>query len=151
MQNFAWSMPVDGWFAVSWSLTIEEWFYLLFSGLLLALAAKANARQPLCATIRWLSTRSYCIYVVHLSLLQLAWGNRVVDRYLADALALLATLVMAELSFRYFETAIMRRRPLQFTQSTKTLPSRTISPAELPGQNHCPPSIGTGVRNRRNA
>lgn len=38
-QNLAWPMPADGWFGISWSLTVEEWFYVLFSGLLLALAA----------------------------------------------------------------------------------------------------------------
>ena len=30
LQNFAWPMPQDFFFAVSWSLTIEEWFYIGF-------------------------------------------------------------------------------------------------------------------------
>jgi peptidoglycan/LPS O-acetylase OafA/YrhL len=36
-QNLTW--PMGDWFPVSWSLAVEEWFYLLFSFVLLLLAA----------------------------------------------------------------------------------------------------------------
>jgi peptidoglycan/LPS O-acetylase OafA/YrhL len=49
-QNFAWPM-VDNAFSVSWSLTVEEWFYVLFSGLLFAIAALAGTRVALCGTL----------------------------------------------------------------------------------------------------
>ncbi|MDB5730828.1 MAG: Acyltransferase family [Variovorax sp.] len=45
LQNFAWPMPADNWFAVSWSLAVEEWFYLLFSAFLFLAARLIGARR----------------------------------------------------------------------------------------------------------
>jgi peptidoglycan/LPS O-acetylase OafA/YrhL len=46
LQNFAWPMPPNDFFAVSWSLTIEEWFYLGF-GTCLVGAAMVLGRRAL--------------------------------------------------------------------------------------------------------
>ncbi len=46
LQNFAWPMPPNYFFAVSWSLTIEEWFYLGF-GVALVGAAMVLRRRAL--------------------------------------------------------------------------------------------------------
>ncbi len=48
-QNLAWPMPSE-WFGISWSLTVEEWFYVLFSGLLLALATTMRRQHSVLAT-----------------------------------------------------------------------------------------------------
>ncbi len=46
LQNFAWPMPPNFFFAVSWSLTIEEWFYLGF-GIALVATAMLFGRRAL--------------------------------------------------------------------------------------------------------
>ncbi len=56
MQNFAWPMPEENWFAVSWSLTIEEWFYLLFSASLFLATAVTGARRAI-----WLMAGAFLI------------------------------------------------------------------------------------------
>jgi peptidoglycan/LPS O-acetylase OafA/YrhL len=66
--------------------------------------------------VRWLSDRSYCLYIVHLTVITWAW-DAVASLHLpvplSSPLALLASAGLAELSFRYFETPILRRRPRQ--------------------------------------
>jgi peptidoglycan/LPS O-acetylase OafA/YrhL len=231
-QNLFWPVPGD-WFSVSWSLAVEEWFYLLFSILLLGLAA-ARVRGailwscllfltlPLAARIfliapgapfdigmrqialarldaiawgvlmawvylrrpavlakwprslfftgcfllfaptdllaafgneatfaavrpflftfssigfalwipaaldlrvtsawfgtavRWVSDRSYCLYIVHLSIIDFVWAaaERLhLPILLCTPVALVLSAGVAELSFRYFETPILRLRP----------------------------------------
>lgn len=224
-QNLAW--PIPSWFGVSWTLSVEEWFYLLFSGVLLALAAIAGRKAVpfACASfivvpavlriafgpadgdfdatlrkvvifrldaiaygvvavwfcrhwpsvvrrwkvlalavgivlvgltyvagqsywpitlsvaplglalllpgaaalgsapaivevpIRWISERSYATYMVHLTIIA-AVSRAVTDGRLAAEyaipLALIVTLVLSDLSCRYFEKPILRHRPLQF-------------------------------------
>jgi len=232
-QNLAW--PMSNWFAVSWSLTVEEWFYILFSVVLLGLAA-ARVRGailwsclifltlPLAARIflispdtpfdtgmrqvalvrldaiafgvlmawaclrapgllakwqrslfpagcfllfaptdilaafgnadaftawrpylfsftsigfalwipaaldlaiasrwfgtavRWVSDRSYCLYIVHLSVIGFVWDSVTLfhlPALLCTPISLVASAALAELSFRYFETPILRLRPRQ--------------------------------------
>jgi peptidoglycan/LPS O-acetylase OafA/YrhL len=243
LQNFAWPMPDNNWFGVSWSLTIEEWFYLLFSGLLLALAARnkdralvltcaiflvapylarlsvpvgdwdagmrkvvllrldaisygvvmawlyryrpavlskwryaalalglllvalplISAMQPLIgptwrasvfifvsigfsltmpwavrlripwsllrAPIRWLAERSYCLYIIHVTVQQLT-GAAVTNGYIQPVLAgpalLLTCACIAEMSFRFLEMPILRCRPRQFPRlAERPVPART--------------------------
>ena len=234
-QNFAWPMPRLNWFGVSWSLAVEEWFYLLFSAILIALAAwtrrwavliacgvfiavplflrtaigaidgtwdaqfrkivvfrldaiaygvliawlyrywqvamhllaypllvlgvvcvilpKLNLESvasirphltiplvplgfslmmpwamqvhiglsSLTAAIHWLSTRSYCIYITHFSLLKISWLwlGKVNS---ATLIALLVSATLAELSYRYFEMPLLKRRPPQFRQQADAVP-----------------------------
>ena len=69
------------------------------------------------AAVRWLAGRSYCIYLIHLSLLGAAARgvrNGTLDPVVAIALALLVTAILAEASWRWFETPILRLRPRQF-------------------------------------
>lgn len=233
-QNLAWPMP-QGWFSVSWSLSTEEWFYLLFSAVLLALAAFRvrgavplacalfvvlplaarylcvpagapfdtgmrqvalfrldaiaygvlvawlHARWPdmlksqkralflagcvlllapgdvlaligerelfrplapvllsltsigfalwipafldlripapwLAAVVRRLSDWSYCLYVIHLTVIAFVWseaGQLHLPMLLCTPAALLVSAALAELSRRFFEAPILRRRPQQ--------------------------------------
>jgi peptidoglycan/LPS O-acetylase OafA/YrhL len=81
--------------------------------------------QPL---VHWLATRSYCLYVSHLTLLFLAldYVNRgQLPTYMALVLSLGACCVLTELSFRFLETPILRRRPRQF------IGSKTVEPDML--------------------
>jgi len=231
-QNLAW--PISNWFGVSWTLSVEEWFYLLFSGVLLALAAIARRKAvPIaCASfivvpavlrlafgpadddldatlrkvvifrldaiaygvvavwlcrhwpsvvrrwkalavavgivlvaltyvagqaywpitlsvaplglalllpgaaalgsapaivevpIRWISERSYATYMVHLTIVA-AVSRAVTDGRLAAEyaipLALIVTLVLSDLSCRYFEKPILRHRPSQFATAPEAV------------------------------
>ena len=62
-QNLAW--PIPNWFGVTWTLSIEEWFYLLFSGVLLAIAAidRRKAVPIACAS-----------FIVFSAVLRIAFG-----------------------------------------------------------------------------
>lgn len=249
-QNLAW--PMGAWFPVSWSLAVEEWFYLLFSFVVLALAAgrvpgalplgcllfvalplagriflipadvpfdvgmrevalarldaiaygvvmawclhhapammrgRRNlllfagifalvapadfltlfhgpemfaALQPyvlaltpigfaLCIpaaldlaipsaparmAIRWLSLRSYGLYIVHLSMIDVAWHLvRHLDLPLLACapVAILLSAGVAELSYRCLEMPILRLRPLQPTvAAASVMPGRVLVPA----------------------
>ena len=67
-------------------------------------------------TVRWLSDRSYCLYIVHLSVITWSWDAVAwlhLPVPLSSPLALLTSAGLAELSFRYFETPILRHRPRQ--------------------------------------
>lgn len=74
----------------------------------------------LSSVISWLSTRSYCIYITHASLLQLCNKRlgELAGGVFAGIIALLACGLLAELSYRYFEMPILRRRPRQFPRKS---------------------------------
>jgi peptidoglycan/LPS O-acetylase OafA/YrhL len=68
------------------------------------------------AVVRWLSDRSYCLYIVHLSIIDFAeWSaaSLHLPALLCVPAALLMSAGIAELSFRYLETPILRLRPKQ--------------------------------------
>jgi peptidoglycan/LPS O-acetylase OafA/YrhL len=79
----------------------------------------AGLRQPaaiLVRPIRWLSTRSYAIYLVHgqlLVLLYSKWPYHVAPE-LRVLMALSASMLLADFSFRFIEQPFMRLRPAQF-------------------------------------
>ncbi|MBV8779195.1 MAG: acyltransferase, partial [Alphaproteobacteria bacterium] len=92
------------------------------AGFALCLPA-AMAMQPprhrLAAAVRWLSERSYALYIVHLSLIEIGVFHAVRLGMPRNALlpgALIASLAVAELSFRCIERPILRRRPRQFPE-----------------------------------
>ncbi len=71
---------------------------------------------PLGAAVRWLSERSYCLYIVHLSMIEFAWQSAArlhLPLLLCTPAAVLLSGGLAELSYRYFETPILRLRPRQ--------------------------------------
>ena len=66
--------------------------------------------------VRWVSDRSYCLYIVHLSIIDFVWDGAArfhLPLLLCTPVALAAAAGLAELSFRYLETPILRRRPRQ--------------------------------------
>lgn len=66
--------------------------------------------------VRWLSDRSYCLYIVHLTVITWAWDAVAwlhLPVVLSSPLALLISAGLAEVSFRWFETPILRHRPRQ--------------------------------------
>jgi peptidoglycan/LPS O-acetylase OafA/YrhL len=69
------------------------------------------------AVIRWLSERSYALYLVHLTMLEIALqevaAGRLPRAWLAPPV-LVTSAVLAELSFRWLESPILARRPDQF-------------------------------------
>jgi peptidoglycan/LPS O-acetylase OafA/YrhL len=68
------------------------------------------------APIRWLSTRSYGIYIVHLSIVEMsmvAVGNGLMHLWWMPVVAAFGTFALSELSFRFLETPILRMRPRQ--------------------------------------
>jgi len=92
-------------------------------------AAAALASLPVKAEIavRWLSTRSYGLYLIHLTVIQVALAiGRIIHLPTMIALsgALGGSLLAADLIHRYFERPIMARRPRQFPPSGR---DRTLS------------------------
>jgi peptidoglycan/LPS O-acetylase OafA/YrhL len=83
--------------------------------------------------IMWLSTRSYALYLFHFSFLQIALGATKklgFNPWFGLAAAAVVTPVLADLSFRYFELPILKRRPSQFRPRDE--PSiGTAQPAKL--------------------
>jgi peptidoglycan/LPS O-acetylase OafA/YrhL len=74
------------------------------------------------AVVRWLSDRSYCLYIIHLSIIDFAeWGaaSLHLPALLCVPAALLMSAGIAELSFRYLETPILRLRPKQPIQTAQ--------------------------------
>ena len=70
----------------------------------------------LASAVRWLSERSYCLYIIHLSVIELVWNEAAllhVSVILCTPIALALSAGLAELSFRYFESPILRLRPRQ--------------------------------------
>ena len=72
------------------------------------------------APIEWLAERSYCLYIVHLTFLVLFDGvaaKGLVPVTISASAAILTSALVAELSFRFFETPILQRRPPQFDKT----------------------------------
>jgi peptidoglycan/LPS O-acetylase OafA/YrhL len=68
------------------------------------------------AAVRWVSDRSYCLYIVHLSIIGFVWASTAslhLPTLLCTPFALALSAGIAELSFRYFETPILLMRPGQ--------------------------------------
>ena len=66
--------------------------------------------------VRWISERSYGIYIVHLEVLELARHavlSNLVGPRAGIVLAATATLALAALSYRWIEKPILSRRPPQ--------------------------------------
>jgi peptidoglycan/LPS O-acetylase OafA/YrhL len=104
-------------------------------GLALTLPLISRLTSPWCpaeAVIGWLSTRSYGLYLTHLTILDLGFSAARTGRM--PTVGLLAVLsgvfVVADLLHRYVERPIMGLRPEQFpsTQSKATLPSTIAFP-----------------------
>lgn len=87
--------------------------------LLPAAAALMSAPAIVEVPIRWISERSYATYMVHLTIVAAA-ARSVTDGRLAAEhaipLALIVTLLLSDLSCRFFEKPILRLRPPQFAR-----------------------------------
>ncbi len=101
-------------------------FNFVSIGFALAMPWAVSLRLPFLAVrglITWLAERSYCLYIVHLTFVILI-SNAVTAANMPDALTALATMLLsalvAELSFRFFEMPILRRRPPQFVKAHDT-------------------------------
>lgn len=86
---------------------------LLLSGLVLHTASGANSpvnRLLQLSILRWFGTRSYGLYLYHTALYYLFQGNHVsLSRSVNTLIAVVLSLVIAELSFRYIERPITKR------------------------------------------
>jgi peptidoglycan/LPS O-acetylase OafA/YrhL len=70
--------------------------------------------------VSWIASRSYALYIVHLTILidivQIRlWVSGRVSTLTAAVLAIILPFVVAELSYRFLESPILRRRPSQQT------------------------------------
>jgi peptidoglycan/LPS O-acetylase OafA/YrhL len=87
------------------------------AGLALSLPAATllpSPRRIIAEPIRWLSKRSYALYIVHLSLLEFsaaAAARGLISAWLTPVVAGLGIVALSELSFRLLETPILRARP----------------------------------------
>ena len=93
------------------------------------------ASPLLAAAVRWLSERSYCLYLIHLSVIAFVWqvaGPVHLPVILRVAAALLLCGGLAELSFRYIESPILRRRPRQPMGSRAVVEGDAL-PVQQPG------------------
>ncbi|HLK81651.1 MAG TPA: acyltransferase [Xanthobacteraceae bacterium] len=90
------------------------------AGLALCLPAATLIPRPhsiIAEPIRWLSTRSYALYIVHLSLLEFsaaAVTTGLMNPWSTPLVAGLGMVALSELSFRFLESPILRKRPRQF-------------------------------------
>jgi peptidoglycan/LPS O-acetylase OafA/YrhL len=99
-------------------------FTLYPLGLALTLPAVSRITspwRPAEAVIGWLSTRSYGLYLTHLTILDVGfWAARTGRMPTAGLLAVIASVfVLADLLHRYVERPIMRLRPEQFPSMQK--------------------------------
>lgn len=97
-----------------------SWFALLYACLLLMALSQTNtwlAATLRSKSLRWLGTISYCVYIIHLTVLLLTHQlilHRGPEFYslpgaAVTALAAILTLALAALSWRYFEKPLIRR------------------------------------------
>ena len=77
--------------------------------------------------VRWLATRSYALYLVHLTILVDVGENRLWDDGVwpplpCALLAIVLPFALAELSYRFVEGPLLRRRPRQGKAAARPLP-----------------------------
>jgi peptidoglycan/LPS O-acetylase OafA/YrhL len=69
--------------------------------------------------VRWLSSRSYALYIIHWTVLvdfvqgKLWWPGNKVPTLPCAILAIVLPFILAELSYRFLEGPILRHRPRQ--------------------------------------
>ncbi len=100
-------------FQTSYLSLIAIGFCLCLAG---ALALPKRALGLFAPIVQWLSHVSYGIYIIHLTILEMVswgWAEGRLSAFSATALMIVAPLVLASLSFRYFEAPILARRPRQ--------------------------------------
>jgi peptidoglycan/LPS O-acetylase OafA/YrhL len=93
------------------------------------------------AALRWLGTLAYCTYLVHQAVkgfvYGLFWGREPaitsVHEVLASLFALACTLTIAALSWRYFESPLIRQGHRLAYRSQKKIPSALASTVENSG------------------
>jgi peptidoglycan/LPS O-acetylase OafA/YrhL len=86
-----------------------------FSMCLPALAELPSPGSVVAGTIRWLSERSYGLYIIHFTIMQLAIkpDDRGLFGEMKVVLAVCITFLLADLSYRFLEIPILRMRPRQ--------------------------------------
>ena len=101
----------------TFAITMPAWAAYSIVPLCLALclpAMAALARWPGAALVVWISTRSYGLYLIHLTLIQVIDGRKgSMPPLLGLLIALILSLVVADLLYRFFERPILRLRPVQ--------------------------------------
>ena len=112
-------------------------FTLYPLGLALILPAMSRLTppwQPAETIIKWVSTRSYGLYLIHLTIIDIAVyamrTGRVSTFWFAGVIA--SVFVLADLLHRYFERPIMALRPEQFPQKRDATIVLTV-PVSKPG------------------
>jgi peptidoglycan/LPS O-acetylase OafA/YrhL len=89
------------------------------------------------ALIRWLSERSYALYLVHLTMLEIVMqevaAGRLPRAWLAPPV-LVTSGVLAELSYRWLESPILARRPAQFAVERAPVAGSEHDCAEVGGR-----------------
>lgn len=110
-------------------VALPGWFYrllflpLLSIGLCCCLPIAVHLPQKsrwFTPCVLWLSTRSYGLYLIHLTVLEMAAAAvfyRHFSRLGAVVLALVASAVLAELSWRLIEQPILSRRPVTIAKA----------------------------------
>lgn len=87
--------------------------------------------------VRGLSAQSYGLYIMHETILvdlaQGFWGRHIVSDVQAAAIALILPFLLSYLSFRFFETPLLRRRPAQWPDSGRGGAVTVHAPGEVPG------------------
>jgi peptidoglycan/LPS O-acetylase OafA/YrhL len=115
------------------AIPLPPWAFYSIVPLCLALclpAMAALARWPGAALVEWMSTRSYGLYIIHLTLIQVVDGRKgSMPPLLGLLIALIATLVLADLLYRFFERPILRLRPPQRLESPPTEAAAEAVPA----------------------
>ena len=105
-------------------------------------AARMSRDAPawFAAPVRWLGTRSYALYIVHVTVLADIAGKPLAETGLLPlplciALAIALPGCLAELSWRFLETPIPRLRPRQDAAARtghRILPAGCVSPGLTP-------------------
>ncbi len=118
-------------------------FTVVPAGLALLFPLVAGAQSvPFYKGVRWLSERSYAIYIVHLDLTLLLYrivaDSDAFPRLLYLPLVVVVTLVVADLCYRFVEQPPMRRRPAQFAAGLAPPSGPTVAPAVIGGASVIP-------------
>ena len=119
------ALPIPAEFAVALTGTIE----VIGGALCLPAALRLRSAAAWFATpVRWIATRSYALYLIHLTILVDVAENRLFETGLmpAVACAMLAIglpFLLAELSYRLLEKPLLRCRPSQDRASAPRPPA----------------------------